>query len=165
MPGEAGRPSDLTDELVKKIKKYILEGKNLKETANACEIDEQKLYNWKYDNYLNISDKIENWKRDRKLMLAEGVIEEMLEMPVTVLKYDKGDDDAEPYIATEPSLVKIKQDTAKFVAETLGKKDYAKRNELSGPDGKDLMPVTEEIKNKVNTAIDEYLKDNINRGN
>jgi len=127
--GEVGRPTDLTDELVKEIKKHILAGNNLKETANLCGIDEQKLYNWHYDNYLNISDKIDGWRRDRKLNLAEGVIEDMLTMPVTVLEWQGKGDDAEQVVVTSPALVKVKQDTAKFVGETLGRNNYSKRTE------------------------------------
>lgn len=109
---EVGRPTDLTDELVKNIKRHILDGKNLKETANACGIDEQKLYNWNCDNYLNISDKIEGWRRDRKLNLAERNIEEIL----TIGLSDK-------------DLVKTVADMSKFVSETLGRNNYSKRTE------------------------------------
>jgi len=35
-------------------------------------------------------------------------------------------------------LVKIKQDTAKFAVERLGKEDWSTRQEHSGPNGKDL---------------------------
>lgn len=39
---------------------------------------------------------------------------------------------------TNDKLLKIQQDTAKFVAETVGKHKYSKRTELTGADGKDL---------------------------
>lgn len=154
---KVGRKTELTDELVRKIKQSILDGNDLKTTAKIYQIPESTLYCWTSDNYLNLADKIEGWRRDRKLNLAEGVIEEMLTMPVTVLKH-VNDEEEKDYIVTEPALVKIKQDTAKFVAETLGKNSYAKRNELTGANGKELVPVSEEIKNKVNASIDEYLK-------
>jgi hypothetical protein len=62
---EAGRKTILDKELIGRIKKSILEGNNIKETAKICEIPESTLYTWTRDNYLNISDKIEGWKRDR----------------------------------------------------------------------------------------------------
>lgn len=37
-------------------------------------------------------------------------------------------------------LLKIKQDTTKFVSERLNKAKYSTRNELTGKDGKDLTP-------------------------
>lgn len=118
---EVGRPTDLTDELIKKIKQSILDGNDLKRTANICGIDEQKLYNWNYLNYLNISDKIEGWKRDRKLMLAEKNLEAIMCLGV-------GDKETMRTVA----------DVSKFVAETLGKQSYSKRNELTGAEGRDL---------------------------
>lgn len=120
---EVGRPTDLTDELVKKIKQYILEGKNLKETARACEIDEQKLYQWNSDNYLKLGDKIEGWKRDRKLMLAEQNLEAIMSLGIS-----------------DKETIRVVADTSKFVAETLGKDNYSKRSEMTGKDGKDLLP-------------------------
>lgn len=58
----------------------------------------------------------------------------------------------------EPALTKIKQDTAKFVAERLGKAEgYSTRNELTGADGKDLIPVDLEAKEKADAAISSYL--------
>jgi len=120
--GEVGRPTDLTDELVKKIKQYILEGNNLKETAKLSGIDEQKLYNWNYDNYLNLADKITGWKRDRKLMLAEKNIEDILDMGIN-----------------EKETIKVVADMSKFVAETLDKGNYSKRSELTAKDGEPLL--------------------------
>ncbi len=137
MKNEVGRPSDLTDELIKEIKQCILDGKDLKETASyifenyanlrqeekekGVENYIQKLYNWNCDNYLNIKDKIEGWRRDRKLMLANKNIEDILQLPIS-----------------DKDFVKIVSDMSKFVAETLDKANYSKRNELTGKDGEDL---------------------------
>lgn len=118
---EVGRPTDLTDELIKKIKQSILDGNDLKRTANICGIDEQKLYNWNYLNYLNISDKIEGWKRDRKLKLAEENLEAIMCLGVN-----------------DKETMRTVADVSKFVAETLGKQSYSKRNELTGAEGRDL---------------------------
>ncbi len=120
--GEAGRPTDLTEKLVKKIKQAILDGNDLKTTASICGIDKQKIYNWNYDNYLDIRDKIEGWKRDRKLELADKNIEEILKLQVG------------------KEHTKTISDMSKFVKETLDKDNYSKRQENTGKDGKDLIP-------------------------
>lgn len=108
---EVGRPTDLTDELVKKIKQCILDGNDLKNTANLCEIDPQKLYNWNCDNYLNIRDKIEGWKRDYKLSLADKNINDILKIGAIPDKV----------------TLKVVADMSKFVKETLDKKNYSKQ--------------------------------------
>ncbi len=172
---EVGRPTDLTDELIKEIKQQILDGKNIKDTAkhifnNYAEISEkekengesnyiQKLYNWKSENYLNIGDKIEGWQRDRKLAKAEGILEEMLDMPIQTLQWQGRGNQAEQVVITDVGLVRTKQDTAKFVAETLGKRNYSKRTELSGVDGKDLIP-KQDVQSAINNLQESSEGDN-----
>lgn len=139
-PGDPGRPTELTDELIKQIKQCVFDGKNLKEIADICKINEGTFYVWHSDNYLKLADKIEGWRRDRKLNLAEGVLEEMLTIPVQTLQWQGRGENSEQVVVTDPALVRVKQDTAKFVAETLGKDTYSKRSELTGKNGSDLMP-------------------------
>ena len=119
---EAGRPTDLTQELLKEIKQCIIDGKNLKETAKLCEINEGTFYVWHSDNHLGLADKIEGWKRDRKLMLADKNIE-------TILTLDANDKDFTKPVA----------DMTKFVKETLDKKNYSKRSEITGKDGEAVV--------------------------
>lgn len=121
---DVGRPSDLTDELLIEIKQLTLDGKNLKEIASIKEIPEVTIYKWHEKNYLNFYDKVEGCRRDRKLMLANRNIE-------AILQLDTNDKD----------FVKTVSDMSKFVAETLDKKNYSKRTENTGADGKDLIPV------------------------
>lgn len=121
---DVGRPTDLTDELLVEIKQLILDGKNLKEIARIKEMPEVTIYKWHENNYLNFYDKVEGWRRDRKLMLANENI-------VKILQLDTNDKD----------FVKTVSDMSKFVAETLDKKNYSKRTENTGADGKDLIPV------------------------
>jgi len=111
--GEAGRPTDMTDELVKQIKQSILDGNDLKTTANICGIDPQKLYNWNSDNYLEISDKIDGWKRDYKLSLADKNINDILKIGAVPNKV----------------TLKVVADMSKFVKETLDRDNYSKRTE------------------------------------
>lgn len=47
----------------------------------------------------------------------------------------------EVVIKQDPSLLKIKQDTLKFLAERLNKDKYSTRSELTGKDGKKLKIV------------------------
>lgn len=109
---KVGRPTELTDELVRQIKQSILVGNDLKTTANICGIPESTLYTWNSDNYLNINDKIEGWKRDRKLMLADKNIEGILCLGVS-----------------DKDSLKVVADMSKFVKETLDKKNYSKKVE------------------------------------
>lgn len=60
-------------------------------------------------------------KTSEMLSLAEGVLKETLEMDCADDKY-----------------LKIKQDSAKFVAGRLGKGKWSERTEHTGKDGKDL---------------------------
>lgn len=79
--------------------------------------------------------------RNERLIKAEKVFDECLEL-------DAGKDSG---------LLKIKQDTAKFLAETIGKdKGYSKRSELTGKDGKDLP-------NPVFNVLTSEAKDNLEK--
>jgi len=55
---------------------------------------------------------------------------------------------------------KVKADMTKFTLKTLGKDDYSERTELTGADGKDLIP-DQERKELANNLISEY----VNNGN
>lgn len=105
---------------------------------------------------------VEKVRRLRLLSKAERVLDEMLEMPVEVLsegvKITKdGKIERVPFVETSPALVKIKQDTGKFVAERLGKdQGYSTRTELSGPEGGPIQ-ISPEKKAEADQAIKKYL--------
>jgi len=143
-----GRPTDLTDKLLAEIRELILDGKNLKEIANIKGISESTIYSWHSLNYKGLTDLIEGWKRDRKLILADITSDTIQTLPVID---DNGKLDKE--------LLKIKQKEAEFIRETLGKQYYSKRQELTGKDGDDLIPVDKEIKDKVDKSITDFLND------
>lgn len=88
-----------------------------------------------------ISITSENWfqektRRLNMLSKAEKVLEEMLELETKTVKEDE---DGEQIIRVDSALVKIKQDTAKFIAERVGKAEgYSTRTEHTGAEGKDL---------------------------
>ncbi len=145
MSEKVGPKTKLTDELFKEIKRSILDGNDLKETAKICEINEGTFYVWHSNNYLNLADKIDGWKRDRKLMLADITSDTIQTLPVFD---DNGKLDKE--------LLKIKQKEAEFIRETLGKQHYSKRSELTGKDGEAII-VNQEDKSKTDNIINEYL--------
>lgn len=124
MADKVGRKTNLDEELVREIKQSILDGNDLKTTANICEIPESTLYTWHSDNYLNLADKILNWKHERMLKLAEMNLEGIMGLGIS-----------------DKDSLKVVADVSKFVSETLGKKNYSKRSELTGEDGKELQPV------------------------
>ena len=120
-----GRKTDMTPELIKEIKQSILAGNDLKTTAKICEIDQQKIYNWHYDNYLNIRDKIEGWKRDYKLSLADKNIDNILKIGAIPNKV----------------TLKVVADMSKFVKETLEKKYYSKQINTDITTGGKPLPI------------------------
>lgn len=115
---EAGRPTELTDEVLVKIKHGILDGKTLKEIAEQSGILENTMYDWTAKNYQNLADKIEGWKRDRKLLLADRNIEGILCLGIS-----------------DSSSLKVVADMSKFVKETLDKTNYSKKQELDHTSG------------------------------
>lgn len=102
----------------------------------------------------------EKWfsERVRRLNLlskAEKVLDETLDLSEEVVIYEGG----EPVgTRKDAALLKIKQDTAKFVAERLGKDEgYSSRVEQTGKDGRDLIPDAE-LKSKIDEAITTYAQ-------
>ena len=86
---------------------------------------------------------------------AEKVLDEMLEMPVKrAVRRGKGDE-VEEIVVTDPGLVKIKQDTAKFAAERLGKDDWSTRQEITGAEGGPIVDA--EKKTKSDSIIAKIL--------
>ena len=121
-PDKAGRPTILTEDIFRKIKSGIYQGKSYKSIANENGFVEQTFYDWVHDNYLGLRDKIDGWRRDRMLIKAEGNLAQILD-------FDMGDKEN----------TKIVQDTSKFVTETLGSKAYSKLQKMSGIDGEALV--------------------------
>lgn len=75
---------------------------------------------------------IEKLRRLNMLGKAEKVLDETLTMSDMV-------ETSEGIQKRDSTITKIKQDSAKFIAERLGKNEgYSSRNEITGKDGKDL---------------------------
>lgn len=70
--------------------------------------------------------------KEKVYSTAEKVLEEMLELSPYSTKIAK---DGSAFESIDPAIIKIKQDTAKYITSTLGKKDYSLRNELTGKGG------------------------------
>lgn len=114
----------------------------------------------------------QDWFREktRRLQLfgkAEKVLEEMIDMPVKTMTTENVGTREEPVyeevVVTEPALVKIKQDTAKFIAERLGKDEgYSSRSELAGPLSVSLV-VDEETRLLTKLALATYIKNGNNK--
>jgi len=94
-------------------------------------------------------------RRLNMLNKAEVVLEEMLTMPVGRMNLKDKMGEEEEVVTTDTGLVKIKQDTAKFLAERLGKNEgYATRTEHTGKDG-DPIALSVEKTEEISKAIDE----------
>lgn len=59
-------------------------------------------------------------------------------------------------LLTQVDDIKVRADITKFVASTLGKRKYSSRQEVTGADGKDLLPAKEE-EEVAEEAITAYL--------
>ena len=121
-------------------------------------------YEPEYANQITVSEWfIVKLRRLNLLGKAEKVLEEMVDMSDEVDVVVEGI----PLNITkrEPALTRIKQDTAKFLAERLGKNDgYASRNEVTGPDGQPLV-VDPTEKAKSDALIDNLLNGKPTGGN
>ena len=102
---------------------------------------------------------IEKVRRMNLLGKAEKVLDSMLEIDHRVPKIGmlgpiKDKKTKKQVMETDAQILKVKQDTAKFVAERLGKNEgYSTRTEIGGPDGKDLFRPSPEDEKKAKLAL------------
>lgn len=120
---DVGRPSQLEDkEFLLKIRDLVLDYKSEVEMQEILGVPKGTWNTWKYTNFHNFSDLLLTYKHERMIRKAESNIEILM----------NSEDE------------RVVADSSKFTLETLGKNSYSKRNELTGKDGKDLMPKPEE---------------------
>lgn len=112
----AGRPTILDDETFLKIRELYLDGKNMKEISEILDIPYKTMEGWKLRNYEGFKDK-----------MLETRLERM---------FEKSIDNIEVLQDSEDERVNLQANS--LVAETVGKKWFSKRSELTGKDGKDL---------------------------
>lgn len=117
MKQDVGRPSQLDDDqFLLKIRDLVLSNINEKEICEIIEVPLSTWNYWKWKNYHSFSDKLLSYKHERMIRKAEANVEILM---------DSEDE-------------KIVADMSKFTLETVGKKNYSKRVEQTGADGKDL---------------------------
>lgn len=95
------------DKNLLEIRQYILKGLTLAEISQRIGVAEDTIYDWKYRNYKGFNDKVISYEHERKLALAEKNLEELL------LAEDE----------------KVRADMTKFTLETLGKRNFSKKQE------------------------------------
>lgn len=117
MANDVGRPTLLEDKkFMLKIKELYLDGMTEDSIQEILEVPKGTWNYWKHMNFHNFKDILLSYKHERMLNKAENNLDVLME----------AEDD------------RVKLDASKFVAETIGKKNYSKRVEQSGIDGKEL---------------------------
>lgn len=101
---------------------------------------------------------IEKCRRMNLLEKAEKVLQETVEMshlvPIIGMFGPTLNPDGTPAMKESPAILAIKQNTAKFIAERLGKnKGYTTRVEHTGPNG-DPIEIEATVKKRIDDAID-----------
>lgn len=131
-----GRPTLMTTECIAKLEVAFLTGASDKEACFIAGIGASTLYDYCRDNP-DFSERKESLK--------------------DMVKYQ-----ARANIAK--SINNGSEDLSKWYLERKVKDEFSLRNELTGKDGKDLVSVNQEIKEKSDLAINEFLNDkgNIN---
>ena len=114
---DVGRPTVLNDELKLKIRELILEGATADSIAESLGVPVKTYNGWIYRNYEDLQATVRQARHDRYLNLSEENIEPLLRS------------------ADE----RVRADMTKHVQETLGKRWFSKRSELTGAEGKPLI--------------------------
>lgn len=125
---DVGRPSALDDELKLKIRELVLEGATAESIAESIGVPVKTYNGWVYRNYEDLQATIRQARHDRYLDLADGNVE--------------------PLLASSDE--RVKADMTKHVQETLGKRWWSKRTELTGEGGKPIIQIAAEIAEKNN---------------
>lgn len=173
---DVGRPSELTTELLLKIEGLVLQGKSMRDIAEDCEIPYKTMEGWVSRNFEGFRDKLKLYKNEWRLYKAVENIDEALELnilkPVFVNGIPARHQDGRILEEVDAKLVRIKIDNSHFVAETLGKDTYSKRQQLTDGDNRPLVPqddarkVVESLKAAagMNKPEKHEIKPNLNNG-
>ena len=113
-----GCPTVLTDETTLKIREAVLKGIEYKRIQEDLQISAGTWDYWVWQDYQGFRANLLTWKKEKMIRKAEKVVDNSM----------------------DSENEKIALDAAQFTLETLGKMDYSKRTELTGKDGKDLIP-------------------------
>lgn len=104
---EAGRPSDLTEELTLQIRKMVLDSIEYKTIQETLGISPNTWDSWVYRDTQGFRALLSQWKKERMIKKAEVKVDVLM---------DSEDD-------------RVALNAATFTLETLGKLDYSKRTE------------------------------------
>ena len=109
----------LNDSVILQLRNHVLAGMNIKDIAVNTGLNQNTLYDWRNNNYLNLQDKWNTWELQRKLKLAE-------EFSESLLSYKDLDNKGE----LNTKLLSIKQREAEFLRSTLliARNKYDKRD-------------------------------------
>lgn len=121
-----GKFTKLTDETVKKLEEIFLLDGTVEEACYFAGISRQTLYNWFLQNP-KMKERMDNMRSDPFLKARRTIVENL----------------GNPQYAFE--YMKRKK-----------KDEFSERAELTGKEGKDLNPSTEEI-TKTNNLLNEFL--------
>lgn len=100
--------------------------------------------------------KYSNWSRVRK---AEKVLDDILEMSAQTFKITGTGEDIETLELTDPQLLRIKQDTAKFYLERIARRKYSPRQEITGKGGEPIKySLTEDEQSRITKAISGLIR-------
>lgn len=123
---DVGRPSQLDDEqFLLKIKELYLEGKSEKEIQQILEVPAGTWDYWRWKNYQGFADRLLSYKHERMIQKAEMNLEVLQD--------------------SEDERVSLQANT--FILETLSKKNYSKRTDLTTNDKEITFPTAINIVN------------------
>jgi len=105
---EPGRPSELSDELTMQIRQRVLDGISYTQIQQELAIPVGTWDSWVWRDQDGFRGKLVSWKRERLFKRAEEKLGEFL----------------------DSDRPKVAQDTAKFLAETLGRHTYSRKSEV-----------------------------------
>lgn len=108
MKKRTGPESTLTDEVMSRLRDYVLQGKEVPEMSKLLSIPHNTLYTWKSKNYLNLQEQWNTWETQRMLKQAEDFSKKLMSMVTTD---ENGKVDAR--------LVAIQQKESEFLREKL----------------------------------------------
>lgn len=78
-PKRTRHVSLLNEDIAKQVKQYIMEGKNLKECAALVKVNENTLYQWKWDNTLGFADMLEKAEAEAELKRVQDFSKRLLQ--------------------------------------------------------------------------------------
>ena len=117
------------------LREKVLEGADWDDLAAHFDVSKSTLQKYYKQNTEGFADKYLMYKHERMVQAGEKNLENYLRFDTINTGVTK---QGEEFTFRDPRLERIKLDSTVFTLETLGKKHYAKRNEVTGADGKDF---------------------------